>query len=113
MDEAEVHLTETRGTWPRGRDLGRLGRDDRGVETLEDLAEKPRPWKAWPRRPRGRDLRRLGRDDREAETLEDLAEMTETTGIWPMADPCHDDLLDGRPLLQLTFKPRLVKLIYH
>ena len=99
MDEAEVHLTETRGTWPRGRDLGRLGRDGQGAETLEDLAERPR-------RPRGR-------DDREAETLEDLAEMTETTGIWPMADPCHDDLLDGRPLLQLTFKPRLVKLIYH
>ena len=49
-------------TWPRGRDLGRLDRDlrrlARGVETLEDLAERPR-------RPRGRDLRRLGRDDRD------------------------------------------------
>jgi len=45
-----------------------------------------------------------------AETLEDLAE---TTGIWPMADPYHGNLADGRPLLQLTLKPRSVKLIHH
>ena len=90
--------------WPRGRDLRRL---DREAEPVEDLAERPRPEKTWPR---GRDLRILGR---EAEPLEDLAETTETTGTWPMADPCHDDLADGRPLLQLTLKPRSVKLIYH
>ena len=56
-------------TWPRGRDLRRLGRE---AETWENLAERPRPEKTWPR----------GRDDREAETLEDLAETTETTGTW-------------------------------
>jgi len=75
-------------TWPRGRDLGRPGRDlrrlARGAETFEDLAERPK-------RPSGRDLRRLARV---VETLEDLAETTETTGTWPMADPCHDDLAD-------------------
>ena len=30
-----------------------------------------------------------------------------------MADPCQDDLVDGRPLSQLTLKPRSVKLIHH
>ena len=44
------------------------------------------------------------------ETLEDLAE---TTGIWPMAGPYHGNLADDRPLLQLTLKPRSVKLIHH
>ena len=42
--------------WPRGRGLRRLGRE---AETLEDLAERPRPEKNWLR---GRDLRRLGRE---------------------------------------------------
>jgi len=52
MDEAEahlaardrVHLTETLGTWPRGRNLGNLGRE----------AETMGTW------PRGRDLGILG-----------------------------------------------------
>jgi len=61
----------------------------------------------------GRDFRRLGRGDREAETLEDLTKTTETTRIWPMADPHHGSLADGRTLLQLTLKPRSVKLIHH
>ena len=48
-----------------------------------------------------------------AETLEDLVETLETTGIWPMADPYHWNLADGRSLLQLTLKPKSVKLIHH
>jgi len=62
-------------------------------------------------------LKRFGRMTRSithlAETLEDLAETIETTGIWPVAGPYHDDLADGRHLLQLTLKPRSMKLIYH
>ena len=64
----------------------------------------------WGTGSRGRDLGRLGR---EAETLEGLVETAETTEIWSMADPCHDDLTNGQSLLQLTLKPRSVKLIYH
>jgi len=30
-----------------------------------------------------------------------------------MADPHHGNLADGRTLLQLTLKPRSVKLIHH
>jgi len=30
-----------------------------------------------------------------------------------MADPHHGNLADDRPLLQLTLKPRSVKLIHH
>ena len=52
-----------------------------------------------------------------AETLKDLAEtlehLAETTGIWPMADPYHGNSANGRPRLQLTLKPRSVKLTHH
>ena len=55
---------------------------------LEDLAEQPRPLKTQLRRPKD-------------------------TSIWPMAGPHHEDLADGRTPLQLTLKPRSVKLIHH
>jgi len=90
------------------------------------------PWPLCPRpgqsdqnqRKAGRDLRDLTEMTRLtaylvetledlAKTLKDLAETTDTTGIWPMADPYHGNLAAGRPLLQLTLKPRSVKLIHH
>ena len=86
------------------RDQGNL------AETLEDLADRPRGQDLGRLMLRGRDLRRLGR---EAETLEDLPKTTETTRIWLMADPHHGNLVDGRTLLQLTLKPRSVKLNHH
>ena len=62
-------------------------------------------------------LKKFGRMTRPmthlAETSEDLAETAKTTRIWPMADPYHGNLADGRTLLQLTLKPRSVKLIHH
>jgi len=64
-------------------------------------------------RDQGNLVENLGRLGRAAETLAGLAETIETTGIWPMADSCHDDLADGRPLLQLTLKAISVKLIYY
>jgi len=94
MTEAEVHLavrgrvhlTEIRGTWLELKRFGRITRPMAYlVETEVHLAE----------------------------TLEGLAETIETSGIRPRADPCHDDLADGRPLSHLTLKPRSVKLIYH
>jgi len=61
-------------------------------------------------------LKKFGRMTRPmthlAETAENLAEAAKTTRIWPMADPYHGSLADGRTLLQLTLKPRSVKLIH-
>jgi len=62
-------------------------------------------------------LKKFGRMTRPmthlVETLENLAEAAKTTRIWSMADPYHGNLADGRTLLQLTLKPRSVKLIHH
>ena len=50
-----------------------------------------------------------------AETLKDLAETLKdfTETLEDLADPYHGNLADARPRLQLTLKPRSVKLTHH
>jgi len=83
----------------RGRDTPGCPRpsppDRHLVETQRALAETTRP------------TAHLG------ETSEGLAEATGTAMNWSMADPYHRNMADGRIPLQLTLKPRSVKLIHH
>ena len=71
-----------------GRDPLKTWPRDRGSGPFGDLAERPRPLKTQLRRPKA-------------------------TSIWPVADPHSENLADGRAPLQLTLKPRSVKLIHH
>ena len=109
LGEAGTHLAARCPSQP-DRDLWRLGREtkrprlletwsrDQEAETFGDLAERPRGQDLYRLVPRGRDLRRLNWDGRRPQVFGRLAPWE--SGRWP--NP-----------LQLTLKPRSVKLIHH